>query len=103
MNYRHLAVALIFLLSTSLFSCRNSQELVYMQDTSNQEILEALPDSVTEYQVKPGDILYVSIKSMNAEVNNIKLKGYGYSYSYKYAYAEWYYAELKSEKDMLVC
>ncbi len=69
MNYRQFVIGLSLLLSIGLFSCRNSQELVYMQDTANHEILEALPDSITEYQVKPGDILYVSIKSMNAEVN----------------------------------
>lgn len=69
MNHRRLSILISFLLILALFSCRNSQELVYMQNTYHEEVLEALPDSVTEYQVKPGDILYVSIKSMNAEVN----------------------------------
>ncbi len=69
MNYHYLGILIGFVLMLALFSCRNSQELVYMQDTYHEEVLEALPESATEYQVKPGDILYVSIKSMNAEVN----------------------------------
>jgi polysaccharide biosynthesis/export protein len=60
-------VALLAILS--LFSCRSSKELIYMQNTSNNQIIKALADTVTEYMIKPGDILYVSIKSMNAEVN----------------------------------
>ena len=53
----------------SLFSCRSSKELIYMQNVSNNETIKALADTITEYVIKPGDILYVSIKSMNAEVN----------------------------------
>lgn len=53
----------------SLFSCRNSKELIYMKDVANNQTIKALSDSITEYVIKPGDILYVSIKSMNAEVN----------------------------------
>lgn len=64
-----LSLLALSLLCLSLFSCRNSRELIYMENTANNEILAALEDSVTEYIIKPGDILYVSIKSMNAEVN----------------------------------
>jgi polysaccharide export outer membrane protein len=62
-------VTLLVLLS--LFSCRNSKELIYMQDVANNESIKALADTITEYVIKPGDILYVSIKSMNAEVNTL--------------------------------
>uniref|UniRef100_UPI0032164239 polysaccharide biosynthesis/export family protein n=1 Tax=uncultured Draconibacterium sp. TaxID=1573823 RepID=UPI0032164239 len=60
---------LLALLSLSLFSCRSSKELIYMKDVQNNQMIKALADSVTEYIIEPGDILYVSIKSMNAEVN----------------------------------
>lgn len=49
-----------------LFSCRSSQELIYLKDAAANEIIKGLP---TEYILKTGDILYVSIKSMNPEVN----------------------------------
>jgi len=49
-----------------LFSCRSSKELVYLNDAGNNEIIKNLsPD----YILKTGDILYVSIKSINPEVN----------------------------------
>ena len=35
----------------------------------NNKVIKRLADTITEYIIKPGDILYVSIKSMNAEVN----------------------------------
>lgn len=53
----------------SLFSCRSSKELIYMTDVANNQLINALADTAIEYLIKPGDILYVSIKSMNAEVN----------------------------------
>ncbi|WP_167607465.1 polysaccharide biosynthesis/export family protein [Maribellus sediminis] len=40
-----------------------------MKDVQNNQMIKALADSITEYIIEPGDILYVSIKSMNAEVN----------------------------------
>ncbi|MBW8332445.1 MAG: polysaccharide biosynthesis/export family protein [Prolixibacteraceae bacterium] len=60
-----LPTLLIFLL-TGMFSCRSSQELIYLKDAANNEIIKGLP---TEYSLKPGDILYVSIKSISPEVN----------------------------------
>ena len=49
-----------------IYSCRSSQDLIYLKDASNNEIINEL---TTEYILKSGDILYVSIKSMNPEVN----------------------------------
>ena len=56
-------------LSLSLFSCRSSKDLIYMRDIQDNQLIKALADTVTEYIIEPGDILYVSIKSMNNEVN----------------------------------
>lgn len=51
---------------TVFFSCRSSKELIYLKDASNNEIIKELS---TEYTLKTGDILYVSIKSISPEVN----------------------------------
>ena len=56
---------LIFLL-TVIFSCRSSQELIFLKDAANNETIKGLP---TEYVLKHGDILYISIKSISPEVN----------------------------------
>ena len=58
-------------LLVSLFSCRSSKELIYLNDSANGEKIAGLPVQVTEHILKPGDILYVSIKSMNPEVNTL--------------------------------
>lgn len=76
----------LFVLSLTflfLFSCRSSQDLIYLKDAANNEIIKGLTN---DYIIKPGDILYISIKSMNPEVNvlfnpeaNMEANaGYGY-------------------------
>lgn len=56
------------ILSTIFISCRNSKELIYLNDAANNEMLKGITQ---EYILKSGDILYVSIKSMNPEVNTL--------------------------------
>lgn len=57
---------LFVMLLTVLYSCRSSKDLIYLKDTADKEILKGLSP---EYMLKIGDILYVSIKSMNPDVN----------------------------------
>ncbi len=64
MKYSLIALSIISL--SVLFSCRSSKELIYLKDTKNNEIIHGLP---TEYILKTGDILYISIKSISPEVN----------------------------------
>ncbi|HZL09037.1 MAG TPA: polysaccharide biosynthesis/export family protein [Prolixibacteraceae bacterium] len=58
----------LFLLIT-FYSCRSSQELIYLKDAVPNEIINGLTAQSTGHILKSGDILYVSIKTMNAEVN----------------------------------
>lgn len=75
-------IILIFILGI-LLSCRSSKELIYLKDATNNETINELQ---TEYVLKPGDILYISIKSMSPEVNTLfnpesnmeANSGYGY-------------------------
>jgi polysaccharide export outer membrane protein len=64
----HLKLFYLLSLISILFSCRSSQDLIYLKDATNNEVLKALP---VDYVLKSGDILYVSIKSMNPEVNTL--------------------------------
>lgn len=60
---------LFFLSLISLFSCRSSKDLIFMKDLPNNDSFDGLPLEATEHILKAGDILYISIKTMNAEVN----------------------------------
>lgn len=51
---------------SSLSSCYSSKDLIYLKDAANNEISQELTQ---EYILKNGDILYLSIKSINPEVN----------------------------------
>lgn len=64
MNYYLKSIVVISLIS--LFSCRSSKDLIYLKNVINNETIKELQ---TEYILKPNDILYVSIKSMNQDVN----------------------------------
>jgi len=76
---------LLFILSFAfLVSCRSSQDLIYLKDAANNETIKGMPVQQSEYTLKTGDILYVSIKSMNPEVNvlfnpetNMETSSYG--------------------------
>lgn len=54
-----------------LSSCRSSKELIFLSDMVNEQKTERLSESVTQHMIKPGDVLYISIKSINPEVNAI--------------------------------
>ena len=61
-----LSKILFIALISSIYSCRSSKDLIYLKDATNNEIIQGTP---TEYILKSGDILYVSIKSTNPDVN----------------------------------
>lgn len=63
---KNTTIYLLILSFSLLLSCRSSKELIYLKDASNNEIIKELS---TEYILKTGDILYVSIKSISPEVN----------------------------------
>jgi polysaccharide export outer membrane protein len=64
-----------------LFSCRSTQEITYLQNISSGEHLSGRPNEIEEYIIRPYDNLYVSIKTLNPEVNalfegNSSVNGY---------------------------
>ncbi len=63
-NYSRLLIAFAF--TVFLFSCRSSKELIYLKDSGNNEISHGTP---AEYVIKSGDILYISIKSIDPDIN----------------------------------
>lgn len=79
-SYIKLLLGLSFVM---FISCRSSKDLIYLKDAKNNEIIKGMNN---DYIIKSGDILYVSIKSMNPEVNvlfnpeaNMEANaGYGY-------------------------
>lgn len=51
-------------------SCRSKKDFIYLKDISDKEIIDSETNSnFDDYRIKPGDILYVSIKSLEPEVN----------------------------------
>jgi len=60
---------LVLSLFIALTSCRSSKELTYLKDVGPNDIIKSLPNQVTDHILGTGDILYVSIKSTNNEVN----------------------------------
>jgi len=66
---KQLLPILIVLAGLFLSSCRTNKDLVYLNNTKDQEVLKGIPGKVSEYIIKSNDNLYVDIQSMNPEVN----------------------------------
>ena len=60
---------LILGLILSLFSCRSQKEFTYFQDIKTDQHISGVANVVQEYKIKTYDNLYVSIKTLNPEVN----------------------------------
>ncbi|WP_421918648.1 polysaccharide biosynthesis/export family protein [Marinifilum sp.] len=61
---------LLLLVSGCFFSsCKTSKDLVYLNNTSDEELLEIMSANIAEYVIKTSDNLYVDIQSMSPEVN----------------------------------
>lgn len=77
---------LLVVITIGMFSCRSSEDLIFLRDAGNNQLSEKLSAANTEHVLKSGDILYVSIKSTSPEVNqlfnpeaNMEMNsGYGY-------------------------
>jgi polysaccharide biosynthesis/export protein len=57
-----------FIILTGFISCRSSKDLIFFKDAANDKINHGLP---IEYTLKSGDILYVSIKSIDPNLNTL--------------------------------
>jgi len=53
----------------ALTSCRSTKDYIFLKDAANEEIIKSMPIQKLDHNLKNGDILYVSIKSINPEVN----------------------------------
>lgn len=77
---------MLLVVTIGMFSCRSSEDLIYLRDAEHNQLSEKLSGANTEHVLKSGDILYVSIKSTSPEVNqlfnpesNMEMNsGYGY-------------------------
>ena len=65
-NYSVLIVSTFLI---ALTSCRSSKDFIFLKDAANGEVIKSIPIQTFDHNLKNGDILYVSIKSMNPEVN----------------------------------
>ncbi len=75
MNYfrikKFLLSTVIVLLALNFISCRSTRNMKYMQDFYDNDIKQGLPAKAPDYLIKTNDNLYVSIQSMNTEVNQL--------------------------------
>lgn len=71
MKKKSFIVSTAALLSIAFFSCRSSKEFTYLQDVSINQHISGVSNEIKEYKIKPYDNLYVSIKTLNPEVNQL--------------------------------
>ena len=71
MNYKILSLMLVVAATTSISSCRSPKEFTYLQNVANNQHISGVSNEIKEYIIKPYDNLYVSIKTLNPEVNQL--------------------------------
>ena len=61
-----------FLIATmALSSCESYKQMVILKDAPLNQMIKQLPLKETEHILKPGDVLYVNITTMNPDLNAI--------------------------------
>lgn len=70
MNKKYLLLMSLIIVM-SIISCRSKKDLIYLQDTESEVLTPDFTISVPEYRIKTNDNLFVSIKSLNPEVNEL--------------------------------
>lgn len=61
---------IIFVLSIFFTTgCMSTKNIKYLSDTYEKELLTDIPSEQIKYKIKPGDILFISIKCMNNDLN----------------------------------
>jgi polysaccharide biosynthesis/export protein len=62
---------IVFFSVLFLVSCRSSEELTMFADLQNDTRLLQMPGTAPEYRIKPFDNLYISVLSLDPEVNQL--------------------------------
>ncbi|MCZ4696385.1 sugar transporter [Ancylomarina euxinus] len=64
-------VSFTIILMVLLFSCKTSKNLVYLNNTVDQEVLPDLTKHESIYKIKINDNLFVDIQSLSPEINAV--------------------------------
>ncbi len=67
--YKTALYIIIIILNISLFSCKSRKDMVYIQNSTDQEELEVKATSINSYQIKVNDNLFVDIQTLDPKVN----------------------------------
>jgi len=88
---------IIFILSIFFTTgCRSTKSLKYLNNTNENELLTNIPGEQMKYKIKPGDILYVSIKCMNNDLNFLFNPEEGMQVSSNFSYFEKFESQKQS-------
>lgn len=61
----------ILILMFAFVSCKSNKDLIYLQNLPIEEIYSEIPFSSSEYLLKKGDNLFIQVKSINPDVNEL--------------------------------
>ena len=68
---RKYLILMSLIIVIGLISCRSNKDLVYMQDADAEILAPDFVISAPEYKIKTNDNLFVSIISLNSEINQL--------------------------------
>jgi len=66
-NKRIVSISILMLIVMSMWSCRSAKEVVYMQDTYQEDVQKIL--NYQDIKIKPGDMLSIFVSHKSAELS----------------------------------
>lgn len=72
MKQKALHGMILLLIATIIFSsCTTRKNMTYLRDLENQAVLQNTPPPPPEIRIKPNDNLYIAVKTINPEINEL--------------------------------
>lgn len=71
MSTRLLNIGFFLIIILGLSSCRSSKDIIIMKEIMANENIPNRETPGSEYLLQPGDVLYISIKSIDSDVNKL--------------------------------
>ena len=71
MKHRMKQIFVTVFIIANLCSCKSNKDLIYFQNLSAGNVQFGVPFSTTDYQLRKDDNLYIQVRSINPEVNQL--------------------------------
>ena len=70
-NKKNIVLLVLFMSGILVMSCSTKKNITYLRDLSDEVIMKGVPAVPEEHTIRPNDNLYVSVRTINPEINEL--------------------------------